>query len=112
VNLHVQAGSATAQVAEIMLRLEPVLAASRPDIVLVVGDVNSTLAAPSRGQDGASPGARRAGLRSFDWTMPEEINRVITDSVADFLFTTEPAANETWPGRASDPSRSISWATS
>src|SRR5437867_2261172 len=95
VNLHVQAGSATAQVAEIMLRLEPVLAASRPDIVLVVGDVNSTLAgALTAAKMGLRLAHVEAGLRSFDWTMPEEINRVITDSVADFLFTTEPAANE------------------
>jgi len=95
VNLHVQAGSATAQVAEIMLRLEPVLAAFRPDIVLVVGDVNSTLAgALTAAKMGLRLAHVEAGLRSFDWTMPEEINRVITDSVADFLFTTEPAANE------------------
>ncbi len=95
VNLRVQASSATAQVAEIMLRLEPVLAASPPDIVLVVGDVNSTLAgALTAAKMGLRLAHVEAGLRSFDRTMPEEINRVLTDSVSDFLFTTEPAANE------------------
>jgi UDP-N-acetylglucosamine 2-epimerase (non-hydrolysing) len=95
VNLHVQASSATAQVAEIMLRLEPVLTASRPDIVLVVGDVNSTLAgALTAAKLGLRLAHVEAGLRSFDRTMPEEINRILTDSVSDFLFTTEPAANE------------------
>jgi len=95
VNLHVLASSATAQVAEIMLRLEPVLAASRPDIVLVVGDVNSTLAgALTAAKMGLRLAHVEAGLRSFDWTMPEEINRVLTDAVSDFLFTTERAAND------------------
>jgi UDP-N-acetylglucosamine 2-epimerase (non-hydrolysing) len=95
VNLHVQASSATAQVAEIMLRLEPVLAKARPDIVLVVGDVNSTLAgALTAAKMGFRLAHVEAGLRSFDWTMPEEINRVLTDSVSDFLFTTEQTANE------------------
>jgi UDP-N-acetylglucosamine 2-epimerase (non-hydrolysing) len=95
VNLHVQTSGAVAQVAEIMLRLEPVLAAAPPDLVVVVGDVNSTLAgALTAAKLGIRLAHVEAGLRSFDRTMPEEINRVLTDSIADFLFTTEPAANE------------------
>ena len=95
VNLHVKASSATAQIAEIMLRLEPVLAESRPDLVVVVGDVNSTLAgALTASKLGLRLAHVEAGLRSFDRTMPEEINRVLTDSISDLLFTTEPAANE------------------
>ena len=95
VNLHVQAPSAVAQIAEIMLRLEPVLASDRPDLVLVVGDVNSTLAgALTANKLGIRLAHVEAGLRSFDRTMPEEINRVLTDSMSDLLFTTEPAANE------------------
>ena len=95
VNLRVQAPSATAQIAEIMLRLEPVLCSGHPDLVLVVGDVNSTLAgAITATKLGIRLAHVEAGLRSFDRTMPEEINRVLTDSISDLLFTTEPAANE------------------
>jgi UDP-N-acetylglucosamine 2-epimerase (non-hydrolysing) len=95
VNLRVQAPSPTAQIAEIMLRLEPVLADARPDLVLVVGDVNSTLAgALTASKLGIRLAHVEAGLRSFDRTMPEEINRILTDSISDLLFTTELAANE------------------
>jgi UDP-N-acetylglucosamine 2-epimerase (non-hydrolysing) len=95
VNLHVKAASATAQIAEIMLRLEPVLVAARPDLVVVVGDVNSTLAgALTASKLGLRLAHVEAGLRSFDRTMPEEINQVLTDSISDLLFTTERGANE------------------
>ena len=95
VNLRVQAPTATAQIAEIMLRLEPVLAEGRPDVVVVVGDVNSTLAGALTAVKLGIPLAHvEAGLRSFDRQMPEEINRVLTDSISDVLFTTEPAGNE------------------
>jgi UDP-N-acetylglucosamine 2-epimerase (non-hydrolysing) len=95
VNLGVQPLGTVAQIAEIMSRLEPVLATERPDVVAVVGDVNSTLAtALTAVKLGLSVAHVEAGLRSFDRTMPEEINRVLTDAVSDFLFTTEPAANE------------------
>jgi UDP-N-acetylglucosamine 2-epimerase (non-hydrolysing) len=95
VNLQVKASSAVAQIAEIMLRLEPVLADARPDLVIVVGDVNSTLAgALTASKLGLRLAHVEAGLRSFDRAMPEEINRVLTDSISDLLFTTEPAANE------------------
>jgi UDP-N-acetylglucosamine 2-epimerase (non-hydrolysing) len=95
VNLHVKASSATAQIAEIMLRLEPVLTGARPDLVVVVGDVNSTLAGVlTASKLGLRLAHVEAGLRSFDRTMPEEINRVLTDSISDLLFTTERGANE------------------
>ena len=95
VNLGVQAGSAIGQIAEIMQRLEPVLAADPPDVVLVVGDVNSTLAATLTAVKLDLAVAHvEAGLRSFDRAMPEEVNRVLTDAVSRWLFTTEPAARE------------------
>jgi UDP-N-acetylglucosamine 2-epimerase (non-hydrolysing) len=90
VNLGVGSGSHAQQTAEVMKRIEPVLEAVRPDILLVVGDVNSTLAAALVGVKlGIRVGHVEAGLRSFDRTMPEEINRVATDAICDDLFATE-----------------------
>jgi len=95
VNLNVGPGPAVLQTAEIMARLAPVVAAERPDLVLVVGDVTSTLAGALVAAKTAVPLAHvEAGLRSFDRTMPEEINRILTDAVADYCFTTEPSAEE------------------
>jgi UDP-N-acetylglucosamine 2-epimerase (non-hydrolysing) len=95
VNLKVQSSGAVTQIADIMTRLEPVLHDVRPDMVVVVGDVNSTLAAALTAVKVGLPLAHvEAGLRSFDRSMPEEVNRILTDSVSDLLFTTEPAANE------------------
>ncbi len=95
INLDVRSGTAAAQIAEVMQRLEPVLADSRPDVVVVVGDVNSTIAAALTAVKAGIPVAHvEAGLRSFDRSMPEETNRVLTDAISDLLFTTEPAANE------------------
>lgn len=94
-NLGVGSGSHTSQTAQIMLALELLFQELRPDLVLVVGDVNSTLAATLVASKLRIPLAHiEAGLRSFDRTMPEEINRILTDSVSDYLFTTEPSGNE------------------
>ena len=88
VNLAVGSGSHARQTAEIMSRLEPVLLDGKPDIVLVYGDVNSTVAAALVcAKLGVRVGHVEAGLRSFDRTMPEEINRLVTDQLADLLFT-------------------------
>ena len=88
VNLAVGSGTHARQTAEIMLRLEPVLLDRQPDIVLVYGDVNSTVAtALVCAKLGVQLGHVEAGLRSFDRTMPEEINRLVTDQLADLLFT-------------------------
>jgi UDP-N-acetylglucosamine 2-epimerase (non-hydrolysing) len=89
-DLGVGSGPHGAQTAEIMKRLEPVLETTRPDRVLVVGDVNSTVAATLTAAKLGIPVAHvEAGLRSFDRTMPEEVNRLVTDTLAEFLFVTE-----------------------
>ncbi len=88
VNLAVGSASHARQTAEIMTRFEPVLLEDRPDVVLVYGDVNSTVAsALVCAKLGVRVGHVEAGLRSFDRTMPEEINRLVTDQLADWLFT-------------------------
>src|SRR5213594_763120 len=86
-HLGVGSGSHAAQTAAVMQRLEPVLAELRPDVVLVYGDVNSTLAAALvAAKLGVRLGHVEAGLRSRDWTMPEEINRVVIDRLCNLLF--------------------------
>jgi UDP-N-acetylglucosamine 2-epimerase (non-hydrolysing) len=93
INLGVGSGSHAVQTAEVMRGVEPVLERLRPDMVLVVGDVNSTLAATITAVKMSIPVAHvEAGLRSFDRSMPEEINRILTDAVADLLFVTEESA--------------------
>ncbi|MGV8073281.1 MAG: non-hydrolyzing UDP-N-acetylglucosamine 2-epimerase [Syntrophobacteraceae bacterium] len=88
VNLEVGSGSHAMQTAQIMMRFEEVVLAQKPDMVLVYGDVNSTVAsAVVCSKLGVSIGHVEAGLRSFDRTMPEEINRLLTDQIADLLFT-------------------------
>lgn len=91
-DLGVGSASHAQQSAEIMRRFEPVVIEHRPDVVLVVGDVNSTIAcALVAVKLGIKVAHVEAGLRSFDRQMPEEINRILTDSISDFLFVTEPS---------------------
>lgn len=95
IDLGVGSGSHAEQTAGVMLRLEPVLRKARPDLVLVYGDVNSTLAGALVAAKLRIPvGHVEAGLRSFDRTMPEELNRRLTDAVADLLFTPSRDAGE------------------
>ena len=95
INLEVGFGGHAQQTAAIMVRFEPVLLEAKPDVVLVYGDVNSTVAAALVAAKLLMPIAHvEAGLRSFDRTMPEEINRLVTDALADLLFTPSVDAHE------------------
>jgi UDP-N-acetylglucosamine 2-epimerase (non-hydrolysing) len=95
VNLEVGSASHAKQTAEVMTRFEPVVEEWKPDVVVVVGDVNSTVAcALVACKLGVRVAHVEAGLRSFDRTMPEEINRLLTDAISDFLFVTEPSGVE------------------
>ncbi|MDQ3072203.1 MAG: UDP-N-acetylglucosamine 2-epimerase (non-hydrolyzing) [Bacteroidota bacterium] len=94
-NLEVGSASHAVQTANIMIRFEEELMAHRADVVLVVGDVNSTMAATLVAKKmGVKVAHVEAGLRSFDMDMPEEINRLVTDSIADYFFTTTPEAGK------------------
>ncbi|UZE93499.1 MAG: UDP-N-acetylglucosamine 2-epimerase (non-hydrolyzing) [Candidatus Nealsonbacteria bacterium] len=91
-NLKVGSGSHAYQTAETMKRLEPILLKEKPNLVIVVGDVNSTLAAALTATKTNIPVTHiEAGLRSFDMAMPEEVNRRLTDHMSSFLFVTEPS---------------------
>jgi UDP-N-acetylglucosamine 2-epimerase (non-hydrolysing) len=92
VNLEVGSSSHGRQCAEIMLRFEPLVEEWKPDLLVVVGDVNSTVAcAMVASKLGIRVAHVEAGLRSFDREMPEEINRLLTDAISDYLFVTEPS---------------------
>ena len=94
VNLEVGSGSHAVQTAEVMKRFEPVMQQHKPSCVIVVGDVNSTMACTLVAAKLHVPVVHvEAGLRSFDRGMPEEINRVVTDQIADLLYTTERSAH-------------------
>lgn len=95
INLGVGSGSHAQQTAKIMMSFGKLIKDEKPDIVLVVGDVNSTMACTiTAAKFGIKTSHVEAGLRSFDMSMPEEINRKVTDSICDYLFTTEESANE------------------
>jgi len=94
-NLEVGSSSHAVQTAEIMVRFDAILAEDPPDVVVVVGDVNSTIACSLAAVKRGIPVAHvEAGLRSFDRSMPEEVNRILTDAIADVLFVTEPSGLE------------------
>ena len=96
VNLEVGSGSQAEQTSSIMVRYERLLLEGRSDLCLVVGDVNSTMACSIVAQKmGVEVAHVEGGLRSGDWSMPEEINRIVTDSITDLFFTTSEVANET-----------------
>ena len=106
VDLGVGSGSHAVQTAEIMRRFEPELERLAPDAVLVVGDVNSTIACSLVAAKKGVPVIHvEAGLRSFDRAMPEEINRVLTDQIADLLFTTEPDGARNLRREGVDPAK-------
>jgi UDP-N-acetylglucosamine 2-epimerase (non-hydrolysing) len=91
-HLEAGGGSHATQTAKIMVAFEEICQKARPDCVLVVGDVNSTLACSIDAKKLDIPVAHvEAGLRSGDMRMPEEVNRLVTDSISDWFFCTEPA---------------------
>jgi UDP-N-acetylglucosamine 2-epimerase (non-hydrolysing) len=105
-NLNVGSGSHARQTADIMSGIEPVIVEHRPDLVLVYGDVNSTVAASLVcAKLGVRIGHVEAGLRSRDRSMPEEINRLVTDQLSDLLFTPSADADENLVREGIEPGR-------
>ncbi len=106
INMQVGSASHAVQTAEIMKAFEVVLEQHQPDAILVVGDVNSTIACSLvAAKMGISVIHVEAGLRSFDRAMPEEINRVLTDAISDVLFCSEPSGVENLKREGIDPSK-------
>jgi len=104
--LGVGSGTHASQLAGVLERIAPVLESERPDLVIVPGDVNSTLAAALASVHLRIPLAHvEAGLRSFDRTMPEEVNRVLVDQVSDLLFTHSPEAADNLAREGVDATR-------
>lgn len=88
--LNAGSGTHAVQIAKIMLAFEKLCEEEKPDLVIVVGDINSTLACSIVAKKLLIEVAHvEAGLRSFDLTMPEEVNRIVTDSISDYFFVTE-----------------------
>jgi len=106
VHLGVGSGTHAQQTAKVMVEIEPVLSREKPDVVVVAGDVNSTVAvALVAAKMGVAIAHVEAGLRSRDWTMPEEINRVLTDRLSDLLFTPSRDGDENLKAEGIEPSR-------
>ena len=104
--LGVGSGSHAVQTAKIMMEFEKILIDEKPDLVIVVGDVNSTVACSLVASKLQVPVAHvEAGLRSFDRSMPEEINRLLTDAIADYLFVTEKSGMENLKREGVDESK-------
>ena len=109
VNLGAGGGTQAEQTAAIMIGYEKLLLESKSDLCLVVGDVTSTMACSIVAQKLHVPVAHvEAGIRSGDWTMPEEINRLVTDSITNYFFTTTPEAGENLK-KSGIPNTSIYW---
>jgi UDP-N-acetylglucosamine 2-epimerase (non-hydrolysing) len=105
-NLEVGSGTHHAQTAEIIKRFGELVQQDRPDMVLVVGDVNSTIACALVAAKESIPVVHvEAGLRSFDRSMPEEVNRVLTDVISDLLFTTEESGNRNLANEGVSPEK-------
>src|SRR5437867_12955047 len=106
IHLGVGSGTHAEQTARIMVEFERVCANEKPDLVVVVGDVNSTMACTIVAAKLVIPVAHvEAGLRSFDRAMPEEINRLVTDALSDLLFTTSRDADENLKREGVDPKK-------
>jgi UDP-N-acetylglucosamine 2-epimerase (non-hydrolysing) len=106
VHLGVGSGSHAQQTAKVMTEIEPVLVREKPDVVMVAGDVNSTIAvALTAAKLGIRIGHVEAGLRSRDWGMPEEVNRVLTDRLSDLLFTPSRDGDANLLAEGIEPSR-------
>jgi UDP-N-acetylglucosamine 2-epimerase (non-hydrolysing) len=106
IHLGVGSGSHAEQTARVMMEFEKVCIDRKPDLVIVVGDVNSTMACTIVAAKLVIPVAHvEAGLRSFDRTMPEEINRIVTDGLAELLFTTSRDADENLEREGVDPAK-------
>jgi UDP-N-acetylglucosamine 2-epimerase (non-hydrolysing) len=107
-SLGIGSGSHAVQTAKVMIGMDAVIDTRRPDVVLVVGDVNSTVAAALVAKKkGVAVAHVEAGLRSFDETMPEEINRLLTDRLSDALYTTEVEAEANLRRERIDPQRIV-----
>src|SRR3954468_7384855 len=104
--LEVGSASHAVQTANVMIRFETVCLEEKPDLIVVVGDVNSTMAATLVAAKLQIPVAHvEAGLRSFDWAMPEEVNRVVTDRLAQILLTPSPDADQNLLREGTPPER-------